>query len=103
MAEKDDLNYMFMDAFKSHSHSDAQKWKAILKNIQSLSNQWECVFSTISSVLLFTKMMLFTENSLTLIASHLFALTWSFSKFFLLFVCLFFLQLGVLLISGKLT
>ena len=77
-----------MDAFKSHSHSDAQKWKAILKNIQSLSNQWECVFSTISSVLLFTKMMLFTENSLTLIASHL-ALTWSFSKFFLLlmFVC----------------
>ena len=47
--------------------------------------------------------MLFTENSLTLIASHLFALTWSFSKFFLLFVCLFFLQLGVLLISGKLT
>ena len=85
------------------THTDAQKWKAILKNIQSLSNQWECVFSTISSVLLFTKMMLFTENSLTLIASHLFALTWSFSKFFLLFVCLFFLQLGVLLISGKLT
>ena len=63
----------------------------LLKNIQSLSNQWECAFSTISRVLLFTKMMLFTENSLTLIASHLFALTWSFSKFFLLFVCLFFL------------
>ena len=101
MAEKDDLNYMFMDALVPLAlmlRSERQ-----LKNIQSLSNQWECVFSTISSVLLFTKMMLFTENSLTLIASHLFALTWSFSKFFLLFVCLFFLQLGVLLISGKLT
>ena len=101
MAEKDDLNYMFMDALVPLTLM--LRSERILKNIQSLSNQWECVFSTISSVLLFTKMMLFTENSLTLIASHLFALTWSFSKFFLLFVCLFFLQLGVLLISGKLT